>query len=74
MKSIFSKALQNLYLILLFEKIENQAPLAQLVSELAQETKKRLCACSHPRRIFCCCQKQSFFYFIFHYKEYFSLS
>ena len=39
MKSIFSKALQNLYLILLFEKIENQAPLAQLVSELAQETK-----------------------------------
>ena len=37
MKSTFSKALQKLYLILLFEKIEYQAPLAQLVSALAQE-------------------------------------
>ena len=39
MKSTFSKALQKLYSILLFEKIEYQAPLAQLVSALAQETK-----------------------------------
>ena len=38
-KSTFSKASQKLNSILLFEYIEYQVPLAQLVSTLAQETK-----------------------------------
>ena len=62
MKSTFSKALQKLYLILLFDKIEYQAPLAQLVSALAQEAKSNFVRVRIPAELFFS-QKQFFLYF-----------